>query len=56
MAEEIFVFGGIKQVIHAEKEFPDTEDFRELTALRGVWKFPNPAKCASLAWGDGLQS
>ena len=39
-----------KQVIHAEKEFPDTEDFRELTALKGVWKFPNRAKCASLAW------
>ena len=39
-----------KKMIHGEKEFSDTEDFKELSSLRGVLQYPVRAKCASLAW------
>ena len=39
-----------KRMIAGEKEFPDTEEFKELSALKGVRKFPVRAMCASLAW------
>jgi len=38
------------KMLNGEKEFPDTEEFRELAAFRGVRKFPVRAMCASLAW------
>jgi nitrogen fixation NifU-like protein len=37
-------------MLAGEKEFPDNEEFRELSAFKGIGKFPVRSMCASLAW------
>lgn len=32
------------------KDFPESDDYAELSALQGVLKFPIRVKCATLAW------
>jgi nitrogen fixation NifU-like protein len=41
--------------ITGEEEFPLSDDWFELSALKGVVKFPIRVKCASLAWHTLLQ-
>jgi nitrogen fixation protein NifU and related proteins len=41
--------------ITGEESFPDTDEWFELSALKGVVKFPIRVKCASLAWHTLLQ-
>lgn len=41
--------------ITGEEEFPPSDDWFELSALKGVVKFPIRVKCASLAWHTLLQ-
>jgi nitrogen fixation NifU-like protein len=37
-------------MLAGEKEFPETEEFKELAAFKGIRKFPVRTMCASLAW------
>jgi nitrogen fixation protein NifU and related proteins len=39
-----------KRMISGEREFPDDDEYFELSALKGVIKFPVRVKCATLAW------
>ncbi len=39
-----------KKMISGEMEFPDNDEYFELSALKGVIKFPVRVKCATLAW------
>ncbi len=39
-----------KRMMSGEKEFPESDDYFELSALKGVVKFPVRVKCATLAW------
>ena len=39
-----------KKMISGEREFPQSDEYFELSALKGVIKFPVRVKCATLAW------
>ncbi|MGD0339419.1 MAG: Fe-S cluster assembly sulfur transfer protein SufU [Bacteroidota bacterium] len=39
-----------KKMISGECEFPQSDEYFELSALKGVIKFPIRVKCATLAW------
>ncbi len=39
-----------KKMITGERAFPDDDAYFELSALKGVIKFPVRVKCATLAW------
>ncbi len=39
-----------KKMISGESEFPQSDEYFELSALKGVIKFPIRVKCATLAW------
>jgi nitrogen fixation NifU-like protein len=39
-----------KKMVSGEKNFPDTDEYFELSALKGVIKFPIRVKCATIAW------
>lgn len=41
--------------ITGEEKFPESDEWFELSALKGVIKFPIRVKCASLAWYTLLQ-
>ncbi len=43
------------KLIKGEEEFPNTDEWFELSALKGVIKFPIRVKCASLAWHTLLE-
>jgi nitrogen fixation NifU-like protein len=48
--EALKLAADFNKMLNDEKEFPDSEEFRELAAFKGVRKFPQRAMCASLAW------
>jgi len=50
LSEALEMVRDFNRMLNGEKEFPDTEEFRELAAFKGVRKFPVRAMCASLAW------
>lgn len=50
LSEALELVKEFNKMLNGEKEFPDSEDFRELAAFKGVRKFPVRAMCASLAW------
>jgi nitrogen fixation NifU-like protein len=50
LSEALELVREFNKMLTGEKEFPDTEEFRELAAFKGVRKFPVRAMCASLAW------
>jgi nitrogen fixation NifU-like protein len=50
LSEALQLVREFSQMLNGEKEFPDTEECRDLAAFRGVRKFPVRAMCASLAW------
>jgi nitrogen fixation NifU-like protein len=39
-----------KKMVSGEKAFPETDDYFELSSLKGVVKFPIRIKCATIAW------
>jgi nitrogen fixation NifU-like protein len=50
LTEALELVGEFNKMLNGEKEFPDTDEFRELAAFKGVRKFPVRAMCANLAW------
>jgi nitrogen fixation NifU-like protein len=50
LAEVLEMVREFKKMLSGEKEFPGTEDFKELATFRSVRRFPVRTMCASLAW------
>ena len=50
VAEAMTLIEDFKLMITGEKPFPETEQFDELAALKGVVKLPIRVKCATLCW------
>ncbi|MGA9365455.1 MAG: SUF system NifU family Fe-S cluster assembly protein [Bacteroidota bacterium] len=50
LSEALELVRDFNKMLTGEEEFPDTEEFRELAAFKGVRKFPVRSMCASLAW------
>ena len=48
--EAKLLIDSFKKMITGEHEFPDSDEYFELSALKGVIKFPVRVKCATLAW------
>ncbi len=39
-----------REMVTGQREFPDSEDFKELSTLKGVKRSSTRIKCATLAW------
>jgi nitrogen fixation NifU-like protein len=50
LSEALELVREFNKMLNGEKEFPDSEDFRELAAFKGVHKYPVRSMCATLAW------
>ncbi len=50
IAEALAQIEEFKHMIAGEKQFPESDEYFELSALKGVIRFPVRVKCATLSW------